>query len=856
MQKNRYFLFSVIIILVGISGTIFSAWFYIDSQIQPGISYKHIPFQKGMSFTTWGAYSFNSTQAKEEIIKMKEIGIEWIAVNIWWYQESITSSEIYAGRWTDTAANITAFFKYIHSQGMKILFKPMLDPEDGNWRSNIIASDEWIKEYARFIKYTAEIAENGSVEIFSIGCEMGNWQTKSDDVVALIEDVRKIFSGKLTYAANHDSFWYIDWWDKVDIIGLDAYFPFTLSYNPSLEDMISVWNGFYDEFNKFQKKWQKPIIFAEIGCQNRDGCNIAPNDVKFTTKQDEDEFKMFYESFFKSKIWTAPWFKGAYWWIWDCREIDELKDNGFTPQLPIIKSTLHKYYSEKREIIYQEYWAQLILILILGGLITLISILIVRKYYIILLDNPIKEKTSKEMEDIKNFNNIFYEFGLIAGILFGIFLFWSFTYYNQALFNILYSIATKSIFLEGDIFNIMIALLILFILALFIWILIHRFIREKEAFRSELITIILIICSVMIFLREVYFIDYLASEVSIAFYFTILITILLGTITSLTFLYGSKTLNLADLNKIKRNNLIAKLILEIIAISSIIIIILSLLMKNNAEIPSISIGILLLLSTLPIYRIIRISLKEKDDNNKNKNLLGKKRKKEIIIFEITLCLFAFSYYFGILRYYDPHALINFNLNLLPEFFIPIGFSLLLAIPLSLGTYELIKLKKPQITSIFDFTENPKLNVIMKILSWIIFFSLIIILLGWFFSKIAYEIALILGGIPLLTIFIILIIGLIDSEKLFKENFSWNKIIIYLMIFLTTAFTANGIMVALLYAMTFLTIENGQIVVKTAFGEQFGFDAIQLIYNIQLFASLIPILIYAIILQFLSKKNRN
>ncbi|MHA1337689.1 MAG: hypothetical protein ACTSPW_18415, partial [Promethearchaeota archaeon] len=346
------------------------------------------------------------------------------------------------------------------------------------------------------------------------------------------------------------------------------------------------------------------------------------------------------------------------------------------------------------------------------------------------------------------------------------------------------------------------------------------------------------------------------NEVSIAFYFTILITILLGIITSLTFLYGSKTLNLADLSKMNRNNLIAKLILEIIAISSIIIIILSFLMKNNAEIPSISIGILLLLSTLPIYRIIRISLKEKDDNNKNKNLLGKKRKKEIIIFEITLCLFAFSYYFGILRYYDPHALINFNLNLLPEFFIPIGFSLLLAIPLSLGTYELIKLKKPQITSIFDFTENPKLNVIMKILSWIIFFSLIIILLGWFFSKIAYEIALILGGIPLLTIFIILIIGLIDSEKLFKENFSWNKIIIYLMIFLTTAFTANGIMVALLYAMTFLTIENGQIVVKTAFGEQFGFDAIQLIYNIQLFASLIPILIYAIILQFLSKKNRN
>ncbi|MBA7522351.1 hypothetical protein ES705_14469 [subsurface metagenome] len=301
LEKKKKFSIVIIICIGSLITGLASYYFYLSVK-QEGVSYPEIPFQNGMSFTTWGAYSFNSTEAKNQILEMKEIGIEWVAVNIWWVQKSITSTEIYPGDWTDTAENITAFFEYVHSKDMKILFKPMLDSQDKIWRSYIEATPEWIEEYSDFIKYTAEIAENGSVEIFSIGCEMGNWQVHTEDVIELIAEVREIFSGELTYAANHDSFWYIDWWDKVDIIGVDAYFSFTLDYEPTLEDMIEVWNGFYDDFEIFQKKWKKPILFAELGCQNRDGCNIAPNDVKFNDNQDEEEFQMFYKSLFESKI--------------------------------------------------------------------------------------------------------------------------------------------------------------------------------------------------------------------------------------------------------------------------------------------------------------------------------------------------------------------------------------------------------------------------------------------------------------------------------------------------------------------------------------------------------------------------
>ncbi|MHA1343403.1 MAG: glycoside hydrolase family 113 [Promethearchaeota archaeon] len=865
--EKKKILLILVVISFGSLFTFISSFNYYNSVKQKGILYENIPFQRGISFTTWGAYSFNSTEAYEEIIEMKEIGIEWVGANIWWLQESVSSTEIYSGSWTDTSANITAFFDFIHSQGMKVFFKPMLDTEDGIWRSYIEASPEWLKEYKRFIKYTAEIAENGSAEILSIGCEMGSWQVKIEAVNDLITEVREIYSGLLTYAANHDSFSYIEWWDKVDIIGIDAYFPFTLSYEPTLEDMIEVWNGFYDELNRFQRKWQRPIIFAEIGCQNRDGCNIAPNDNKFNLNQDEEEFQMFYESLFKSQIWTAPWFKGTYWWIWDCRDIDELEDNGFTPQLPIIKSTIHKYYTEKREIIYPNYWLDFIMILILGGLITFISALLVHKFIKIEKKNfksdKIDEKKNIQEEKKDNTENNNYtlaKYILINGSLFGVFIFWAFTYYNEILFKLLYSSVTKAIFLNGGTVFIFISILIALIAMLLLWILLQRLVYKKIEQRIRLICYIALSCSILIFIIEAYQPNTLSNEISLRFFVTLQVMIILGILFTFTFMYGFPHQLFSNIEKKEKIQLLFKIILSTIALSSMLLILLSIILKNYIRVPSLLIGIFLLLLIPLIHNYFLVNNPKQEEIIRKKHLTLKERliPNQLKVIEALLCLFALSYYIGVLRYYDNHTLINFNLILLPDFFIPIGFSLLIAIPMVLGFYVIARSKYPALEDKLSLNEtlnNSKNELIIFLFKLTIYFSIIILIAGWFFQKYAFEIALIFGGIPILMIFLIFMIGNVSSENIFGEKTSWKRLTIYLIIILTIAFSVNGIMVGLLYLITFLTIENGQVVVRIAFGEELGFDAIQLIYNIQLLISLIPILIYLLFLKIIVPKIR-
>ncbi|MEX2680454.1 MAG: hypothetical protein Q6373_002555 [Candidatus Sigynarchaeota archaeon] len=305
-----------------------------------------IPFQKGMSFTTWTNSSFNTTATAQEFDEMRSIGVEWVAINHWWWQDYLNSTDIKMGKYSDTFANMTDCFRNATSKGLHVFYKPMLNlAKVYDWRSYIHFSTEWMANYTWWIVENAKAAEAGGVELFSIGCEMGNMQVHSAEVRQLINEVRAVYHGKITYSANHDSYAHIDWWDAVDMIGISMYSMMTIAWDPSVLELRTIWDGSYYELEELALKWNRPIAFTEIGIQAKDGSNIIPNDNQISEEKDIDEMRNYYISLFQSKIWTAPWFKGAYWWIWDYQDPatnPDLKD--FNPIL--IKDTIKAEYEK------------------------------------------------------------------------------------------------------------------------------------------------------------------------------------------------------------------------------------------------------------------------------------------------------------------------------------------------------------------------------------------------------------------------------------------------------------------------------------------------------------------------------
>ena len=93
------------------------------------------------------------------------------------------------------------------------------------------------------------------------------------------------YDGPVTYAANWNDgsvgggYDILPWWDQVDYIGIDAYFPVTDVTNPSLAQMQTSWTNRADQIESWRQTQgltDKQVIFTEAGLSSYDGSNITP----------------------------------------------------------------------------------------------------------------------------------------------------------------------------------------------------------------------------------------------------------------------------------------------------------------------------------------------------------------------------------------------------------------------------------------------------------------------------------------------------------------------------------------------------------------------------------------------------
>lgn len=93
--------------------------------------------------------------------------------------------------------------------GMKVFLKPVVDVTDEKgeyvWRGTIPGYGKWfLQTYIPFIVKMAAIAQDHNVDIFAVGSELRDTLPRLGYWRYVIKRVRKIYSGKLTYIANHD----------------------------------------------------------------------------------------------------------------------------------------------------------------------------------------------------------------------------------------------------------------------------------------------------------------------------------------------------------------------------------------------------------------------------------------------------------------------------------------------------------------------------------------------------------------------------------------------------------------------------------------------------------------------------
>lgn len=316
---------------------------------------KKAEFQKGMGYVTWSEKGYLHPSSNESLAKLRGLGTDWVSILITWYQTTPWSGDIHRTSKTPSDEAIIHVIRKVHELGMKVMLKlhlDLLDKADGSWRGEIGGVkeadwDAWFRKYAEYVMYYADIAEKEKVEMICIGTELCTTATVKGYLWRdLIKKVRGKYTGKLTYAAHWDRYLDIRFWDLLDYVGINAYFPLTEKIAPTYDELKEGWANWVSEIDQFQEQIGKPIIFPETGCNSADGAAIRPwehvSKSEVNLKLQEDYYRALLDTF-----WDKPWFQGLYWWYWGTNTHMGGKYNrGFTPQNKPTEGLIRKWYAK------------------------------------------------------------------------------------------------------------------------------------------------------------------------------------------------------------------------------------------------------------------------------------------------------------------------------------------------------------------------------------------------------------------------------------------------------------------------------------------------------------------------------
>jgi glycosyl hydrolase family 113 len=286
-----------------------------------------VDFQKGVTIESWrkGEYaSAASDRTLAEIVQPS--GANWLAVVVKCFQNTVTSTDIrcLSDQATATDDDLRHVIRRAHDLGLKVMLKPHIDllnlsnansgRFDINFRSDESAWLAWFASYTQFITHYAALAQELNVEYFVVGTELEGTAGRIDQWRAVIQQVRRVYSGPLTYAAlTYFEPLQIAWWDDLDAIGIDAYYLVTLSNNPTLTQMRLGWTPIVTYLSWLSSHWNKPIILTEIGYMSVDGANVLPGEWSIQSNTDDQEQAIAYQAVFQA-FQGQDWWKGIFWW--------------------------------------------------------------------------------------------------------------------------------------------------------------------------------------------------------------------------------------------------------------------------------------------------------------------------------------------------------------------------------------------------------------------------------------------------------------------------------------------------------------------------------------------------------------
>lgn len=292
---------------------------------------------------------------------VRSAGAGWIAVIPYAYTRAGEPAVHYNRSdwqwWGERPAGCRRTIELAKANGLRVMLKPQVYvprswtgalefPDEAGW-------EKWEADYEAYILPMAGIAQEFEVEMLCIGTEFKlSVQLREAFWRELIRKIRDRYNGQLVYAANWDEYPLVPFWDALDYIGVNAYFPLVDTPTPEVDELTAAWKPYADNLRAFSQQWKKPILFTEFGYLSVDGCagktwelEARIRTLNVNEQAQANALQACFSTFWKQSFWA-----GGFLWKWfphmQGHEGYPAKD--YTPQDKAAETILKQWYEGKR----------------------------------------------------------------------------------------------------------------------------------------------------------------------------------------------------------------------------------------------------------------------------------------------------------------------------------------------------------------------------------------------------------------------------------------------------------------------------------------------------------------------------
>lgn len=306
---------------------------------------------QGFNLPSWWDGNYASRNAEVAIVEIARTNANAIAIVPTVYLDSGSSHRFHRTRQSERDENVARAIRRARANGLSVLLKPHVDLLDHGWRGALAPADvgAWFAGYKAVLLNYARLAEAEGADMLSVGVELRSlsgpeYRSYWTDI---IDAVRSVYRGQVTYAANWDEVKTVSFWDKVDVIGIDPYLPLAERPDPTPRELVEAWTAVPRDrwraarqdgksavafYRSVAYTYGKPVLFTELGYRSLDGAAREPGNWQAAGRYDPQEQLDLINAFFT--VWSAQgdWFKGVHFWNWEFAHDLPQKALGYTPQ--------------------------------------------------------------------------------------------------------------------------------------------------------------------------------------------------------------------------------------------------------------------------------------------------------------------------------------------------------------------------------------------------------------------------------------------------------------------------------------------------------------------------------------------